>query len=1079
MPQAIPVIIGAIKAAIAKITLSAVITFAVKTAIVFGVSKLLAKRSLGGFGQDDAGARVQLPPASQNMLPVVYGRAFVKPTIVDAKISQDQKTMWYVCALAEVSDNQGGGGGSYTWGDFYWNGAKCNFGPPSGIYFSPSVRSTTNNAGQTDNKMDGSIFIYRFPNGSASGQTSGGLDARTLLSNSQIPANLRWTGPSSIYTTGDNAGKSADMTNCCFIVVELRYNQDADILGLGEITVELINSIDKPGDAIKDYLLNDRYGCAVPIDSVDTASLDDLNTYSDELINFFDVNGNPAQQPRYRINGPVNTAQNCLQNLQDLVDACDSWLQYSDLEDKWKVVINKPYDEAPNAVPTSSLYHVISDYNDNSNLIGGIDINPIDLNASYNIVQVAYPNTNVRDQTDYEIFDFTDPATAWYGPGLLSPNEPTNKLDFELPQVNNYIQAAYLGVRRLLQSREDLTISFQTDYSGIQIEAGDVIRVTSNEYGWNAPTFPDGKLFRVSQVQEVKDEQGNLYAKITAFEYNDTIYSDNALYDYVPSENTGLEDPNIISQPDAPRIYLNEYGSIAKMEVTAAVPTQGLVTNLDFQYGYSSDVESHILYETRGNANGQPLQSVVGTGTGILAIGQQYSITSLGTTNWTSIGAKEIDLSLATVPDGFLTVGRRYIITSIGTTDFTTWGAAANTVGFIFTATGIGDGTGTALETDFVATGTDPGTGLVQNIYTIDVVDLPTGIYYWSVKAKNDLVGINSNSSNAVPWAGETVTNFISNTVCNANSSGNIVTFSPADDDIPAGGNIKITNGDGSLDPNTYIANIISNTSFEITPTPFQALSNACIEITVLDPDTGNTGGGVDGNSIQDGTLTFDKFGNSIYVAANIGGYSFQTSDAGNVVYYPPLDATGFGNIIGSNTATPKYFSNVQYSGSTLDPYPFYQVSSSTADGYLDNSTGVFFPPLAAQLQFYNGFKDWYVAEYVDFNGVRIPEDEFVLFEYDAQYVANVDCTVQFAQFTTSAIDLNKILVDTESFDTIELKANEPIRVDLERRIAVQLTAGPLSTYAYGGGYVLRQLTSGANVICVKGEITAYKTRGS
>ena len=57
MPQAIPVIVAAFKAAIAKITISAIVTFAIKTAIVFGVRKLLMKRALGDFGEDDAGAR--------------------------------------------------------------------------------------------------------------------------------------------------------------------------------------------------------------------------------------------------------------------------------------------------------------------------------------------------------------------------------------------------------------------------------------------------------------------------------------------------------------------------------------------------------------------------------------------------------------------------------------------------------------------------------------------------------------------------------------------------------------------------------------------------------------------------------------------------------------------------------------------------------------------------------------------------------------------------------------------------------------------------------------------------------------
>lgn len=48
------------------------------------------------------------------------------------------------------------------------------------------------------------------------------------------------------------------------------------------------------------------------------------------------------------------------------------------------------------------------------------------------------------------------------------------------------------------------------------------------------------------------------------------------------------------------------------------------------------------------------------------------------------------------VTAGGFTVGATYLITSIGNTDFVAIGAAANSVGVLFTATGVGSGTGTA-----------------------------------------------------------------------------------------------------------------------------------------------------------------------------------------------------------------------------------------------------------------------------------------------------------------------------------------------------------------------------------------------
>jgi hypothetical protein len=80
-------------------------------------------------------------------------------------------------------------------------------------------------------------------------------------------------------------------------------------------------------------------------------------------------------------------------------------------------------------------------------------------------------------------------------------------------------------------------------------------------------------------------------------------------------------------------------------------------------------------------------------------------IESLGTTNWTSIGATSVAAS-ALVEDLF------YIIESAGTTDWTLLGAADNNVGTKFTANStVGSGTGTALRRNFNPTGVGSGTG--------------------------------------------------------------------------------------------------------------------------------------------------------------------------------------------------------------------------------------------------------------------------------------------------------------------------------------------------------------------------------
>ena len=531
------------------------------TVLSVGVSSLVLKNKLKGASGGVGGGRVQLPPATDNKIPVVYGQAFVGGPVVDAKISSDLKTMWYVVALAEHTDTTAGSGYTFDLNNVYYDGKRVQFGA-NGVV--TGLINNTPSQTEIDTKVNGKIVIYLFSNGSNS-----------PVNQSQPAYNIvpGWT-------------VNDAMTNCAFAIVRVTYDQKAGTTSLGGLMCKITNSLDKPGSVIKDYLINTRYGCAVPLSRIDTASLTALDTYSDETINY-----GTGTQARYRINGPVQTGENCLNNLNYLADSCDSWLQYSELSAKWSVVINKPY-----VGSITNLFLV-----DSSNLIGGISISPINLNETYNQLEVAYPNQYIKDQTDYQVVELDD-----YAANIMSPNEAINKLNVDYPYVNNSVQALYLGVRKLLQSREDLTIGFKLDYSGIQIDAGDVIRVKHDDYGWDTLNSGNGKLFRVASVAEEKYSDGSLGVTISAFEYNGTIYDDRALLNFQPDPNTGLTDPNIISDPGTPNVAINPdaSGVISSFNVQTWVPDTGSVLYMDFNYGNTSNTEQHLLYRTITSAAG-------------------------------------------------------------------------------------------------------------------------------------------------------------------------------------------------------------------------------------------------------------------------------------------------------------------------------------------------------------------------------------------------------------------------------------------------------------------------------------------
>lgn len=101
----------------------------------------------------------------------------------------------------------------------------------------------------------------------------------------------------------------------------------------------------------------------------------------------------------------------------------------------------------------------------------------------------------------------------------------------------------------------------------------------------------------------------------------------------------------------------------------------------------------------------------VNMGSNLIA-GQSYTITSVGTFDFTTVGASSNTVensfvaTSAPVNAGSFVVGQSYTINTLGTTDFVAIGATTNAIGIQFIATGAGTGTGNALPTLIPTSGT-------------------------------------------------------------------------------------------------------------------------------------------------------------------------------------------------------------------------------------------------------------------------------------------------------------------------------------------------------------------------------------
>ena len=158
----------------------------------------------------------------------------------------------------------------------------------------------------------------------------------------------------------------------------------------------------------------------------------------------------------------------------------------------------------------------------------------------------------------------------------------------------------------------------------------------------------------------------------------------------------------------------NIVGSVADSAMTVGGSLAGVLSNLKVQYGTSysgTPIQGSFFFDSlnqklkvyTGSAfiDAVPAGSGGGGGGGATDANttfRNYSYTLTGTTSAVS-GVDDNELTA-----GAFIVGHKYTITSVGNTDFTAIGASGNTVGVVFTATGVGSGTGQAKSTLFYDT---------------------------------------------------------------------------------------------------------------------------------------------------------------------------------------------------------------------------------------------------------------------------------------------------------------------------------------------------------------------------------------
>lgn len=211
-----------------------------------------AENKMNNPQESDQGVRLQESADPDQKIPVVYGKAFLGGKLVDVNMTADRQTMWYCLVLSEktgtIMSNSIASVTSFE--KIYYNGNLVTF-ESDGF----TISKTTDKDGNDDGNLKGLVKIYCFNNG---GSSPTGVGSGTVPS-------------AAAHTLFPGWGGTHTLNELVFVLVKVSYNPEKNAAGLGDITVELNNTMTQGGDVLYDMMTNTRYGAGIPAADIKNA----------------------------------------------------------------------------------------------------------------------------------------------------------------------------------------------------------------------------------------------------------------------------------------------------------------------------------------------------------------------------------------------------------------------------------------------------------------------------------------------------------------------------------------------------------------------------------------------------------------------------------------------------------------------------------------------------------------------------------------------------------------------------------------------------------------------------------------
>jgi hypothetical protein len=195
----------------------------------------------------DPGVRIQTAASTEAKIPVLYGTATFGGSLIDARMTSDNKIMYYCYSLCENTGpmlSTGGGASAIGFNKVYWNDQQITF-KADGI----TADYMVDRNGTRDLSIRDLVKVYLYRSGSSSSSQGFVTGASGTQANaySIVPGwDATWT-----------------LASLAFMIVRVEYSKEKGITGIGNMTVNMSNSMTMPGDVLYDMMTNTRYGAGI------------------------------------------------------------------------------------------------------------------------------------------------------------------------------------------------------------------------------------------------------------------------------------------------------------------------------------------------------------------------------------------------------------------------------------------------------------------------------------------------------------------------------------------------------------------------------------------------------------------------------------------------------------------------------------------------------------------------------------------------------------------------------------------------------------------------------------------------